>query len=200
MQVTAPTVEPLTIAAAKLQVRLETTADDPLVLDAIRAAREYCESFADISAATTTWRLTLDAFPIGGEWTWGVQGANPDTPWSGYGAAGLIRVPRPPLQSVTTIKYVDLNGTLQTLASTEYRVDADSMPARITPEYGKIWPVTRPVIGAVQVNYVAGYTTVPEKVLQAIRLLFAAYYERREPTPTELNSAHNLLWMAWHGG
>src|SRR3990167_7420015 len=68
-----------------------------------------------------------------------------------------IELPLPPLRSVTSITYVDQDGTTQTLSSTLYTVDSSSEPARITPAYGEVWPSTRDQVNAVTVRFVAGY-------------------------------------------
>lgn len=63
----------------------------------------------------------------------------------------------PPLQSVTSITYVDVDGATQTLSASLYSVDIKSQPARITPAYDEEWPDTRVQNNAVIVRFVAGY-------------------------------------------
>lgn len=88
-----------------------------------------------------------------------------------------------PLAAVSSILYLDANGTEQTLSSSLYRLDADPNQARITPAYGCSWPSTHPVIAAVTLNYTAGYgsgnTSVPEIKRNAILRLVATLYENR---------------------
>jgi hypothetical protein len=48
-----------------------------------------------------------------------------------------------PLQSVTTVKYYDASGVLQTLASTVYQVDTVSQPGRIVLAPTQIWPTVQ---------------------------------------------------------
>jgi len=97
--------------------------------------------------------------------------------------------PLPPLQSVTSIKYLDTAGDEQTLDSAAYRVDIYSHPARITPAYGYTWPALRDVINAITIEFVTGYgdevTDVPEDLRHAIRLLAAHYFDERSATSTE---------------
>ena len=73
---------------------------------------------------------------------------------------------------MTTLKYVDTSGTLQTLVQdTDYQVDADSEPGRLLPFPGKYWPPTRRQANAVQVTFVAGYglaAAVPDTIVCAI--------------------------------
>jgi hypothetical protein len=60
---------------------------------------------------TQTFEYTLDGFP-----------ANPSLIYS----ASVIDLPRPPLQSVEFIQYIDTAGNVQTLASEDYVADASS--------------------------------------------------------------------------
>lgn len=164
--VTAPTEQPLSTAEAKLHLRIDEdqTSEDALVADLVRAASEYCEGLQRRAYVTQTWKFTLDAFP-----------------WNSDG--GAILVPKPPLQSVTSIKYVDSTGALVTLDSSEYTVDAVSQPGRIVPAYGKSWPTTRSVPNAVEVEFVCGYglgAVVPFAEKQAMKLLTGHWYLHRE--------------------
>lgn len=97
----------------------------------------------------------------------------------------VIELPIPPLQTITCIKYVDINGDWQTLPSSAYRVSgAQSWRPEIAPAHGETWPSTRNVRQSVEVRIRVGYgdtaDDVPEELLQAIRLLVAHYYKQRE--------------------
>jgi uncharacterized phiE125 gp8 family phage protein len=112
-----------------------------------------------------------------------------------------ILVPRPPLISVSSITYVDGNGTTQTLSAAAYKVDTDSEPGRITPAYGYCWPTTRAEINAIAITYVAGYATraaVPASIKQAMLLLIGHWYENREAVGqvggTVAMAVESLLW------
>ena len=67
--------------------------------------------------------------------------------------------------------------------SAEYTVDLSSEPARLTPKFGYIWPVTLPQIGAVQIDYTAGYANaaaVPDELKAWILLRIGSLYANRE--------------------
>lgn len=68
----------------------------------------------------------------------------------------------PPLQTVSAITYVDIDGVTQTLDPSLYLVDNISRPARIEPAYGVVWPSTREQMSAVKVRFVAGYGTAAD--------------------------------------
>lgn len=167
--ITAPVVEPVSLTEMKLHLR-ETESDQDAVISAlIRAAREYAENLTRRAFVTQTLELRLD---------------------DGFPAE--IKVPRPPLQSVSFIKYLDLAGVLQTLAASVYQINS-SEPARIKPAYNQYWPTIRGGdFSSVQVRFVAGYLplgspddyagNVPEGIKQWMKVRVAQLYENREAT------------------
>lgn len=166
--VTAPAGEPLQLTDVKVHMRVDGTADDVLISGLITSARQKFDgkdAWFGRALLTQTWDLFLDAFP------------------------SEISVPLPPLQSVTTITYIDTAGTPIVLAGTEYTVDNKSEPGRIVPAYGKSWPVSRDSTpNAVTVRFVGGYgnaSAVPEEIKTWLKQAVAHLYLRRE-APADL--------------
>lgn len=169
---TAPAVEPITRAEAKLQLRIESDIDDDhTLIDAlITGAREWCENYCRRSFVRRTLELRMDCWP-------------PE-----------ILLPRGPVLSVTHVKYVDSGGTLSTLATSAYQTDIYALPGRIVPAFGSVWPSIKPSeLNAVLVEYEAGYAStetsptdaagnVPAAVKAAIKLIIGHLYENRELT------------------
>jgi len=61
-------------------------------------------------------------------------------------------------------------------------VGASSEPARITPAFGLIWPVTRWQMNAVRVRFVAGYgnaSAVPQGIKTWMLMRIATLWENR---------------------
>lgn len=159
-RVTPASLLAVSIPEVKAQARVDIDEDDALLERKIKAATEYAEAVQNRALLTSTWRMTLDCFPC----------------WE-------IRLMMPPLQSVTSITYVDTDGTTQTLSSSAYLVSADSEPGRITPAYGYVWPAVRHQPEAVKITYIAGYTAaslVPVSTREGILALAATMYEFRE--------------------
>lgn len=177
--VSGPATEPVSLSEAKNFLRIDSdiTQDDALLTMLIAAARRYAESYLGRSLITQTWKQVSDAFP-GNQQTL----VMPGVPYSWPSHALLLG--RSPVQSITSVQYLDMGGTLQTMSSSDYAVDLVSEPTRITPVFGKIWPVTLPQIGAVSVTYVAGYgaaaAAVPEGIRQWILLRLSTLYQNRE--------------------
>jgi uncharacterized phiE125 gp8 family phage protein len=96
-----------------------------------------------------------------------------------------LELPIAPVQSVTSITYVDVDQAEQTLPATDYFVRIVDGVARIVPATGKTWPATAYIDGAVKVVFIAGYgeaADVPADLKQAIKMLAAHLYENREAT------------------
>lgn len=166
--VTSPAVEPLTPLQVKDQLRVETGTDDVFIDGLIAAARQHLDGRdggLNRALITQTWELRLDEFPI-------------------HDPLGAIRLPYPPLQSVTSVKYLDLAGVEQTVPAADYVVDTQSRVGRVVLAPDTSWPETRDTIHAVRIQYVAGYgdagTDVPAPIRQAMLLLIGHWYEHRE--------------------
>lgn len=174
---TAPASEPVTTAEAKAFANVEISSDDTLIDGYIKAAREYVERVGLArSLMTQTITLKLDMFP-----------ETDETP---------ILLPQPPVQSVTSISYVDTSGTTQAWSSSRYSVDTTSEPCRIVPAWGFSWPGTRYITNAVTVVYVAGYANagaVPETIKTAIKFLACHWYQNREPIAIG-SAVSNVPW------
>lgn len=193
--VAGPASEPVSLAEAKAQCRIDQdVTDEDALIDSLRiSARQWCENFTHRAFVPTTWDDQRDGFP-------------PDV-WE---------LPIAPVVSVTSISYVATDGTTTTWSSALYTTDLPAGPkagsGRITPIYGGYFPSTRDVMNAATVRFVAGYgatvalavPAVPFPIKAAIKLLIAHWYARREPvnignlvTPIPL-TVESLLWPYKH--
>lgn len=192
--ITPPAVEPVSLAEAKQHARIEYPDDDALVAGLITAARLVCETELRRAFISQTWETYLDYWPWPGQspgtgamgfyrgsYIPQIQGY-PYTPWS------TIQIDNPNLISVTSISYIDVDGTVQTLDPSKYQVELGA-PGRIHPAYGTTWPPIRCMPGAITVNYLAGYgtaaTDVPPCIAVAIKMMVAELYENREMTAVQ---------------
>jgi uncharacterized phiE125 gp8 family phage protein len=159
---TPPASEPVSLAEAKLHLRVDDSAEDALITRLISAARIQCEQMAGRAFITRTLTAMLDEWP----------------------ADGLIELPYPPVISVASIIYTDQAGAPTTWPASNYQVDATSTPGRIGLAYNKRWPTAtlRP-LAPIAVQYTAGYgvaAAVPEPYKQGMLLLIGHWYENRE--------------------
>ena len=61
--VTAPTIEPVTVAETREHLRIDEDDEDALLTTFIEIARDYCEGYQNRAYITQTWDLWLDDFP-----------------------------------------------------------------------------------------------------------------------------------------
>ena len=166
--VTPPASEPVTVEEAKGALRVTHSRDDDRLGDAITAARQYFEEHTGRQVMPAVWRARFDYFPYFRE---------------------LIRLPRPPLTAVNSIQYIDPAGAEQVWPAAEYVAEFYAGPYA---ERGSIrpanlpnlicYPTTLRVPNAIQVEFNAGYSSVPGGVKMAILKLVGGLYE--EPGDT----------------
>jgi uncharacterized phiE125 gp8 family phage protein len=179
-----PALPVVSLADARLQLKLlpsDPTTEDGLIAACVSAATMDAEHIMQRAVMPQKWQLTVDQFAR-------------DPNWSRVYSIGLtsasayydgLDLQRPPVTGIDSIKYVDaVNGTLTTLASTEYQlVNASDYTARVVPAYGKSWPSVRPQPEAVQILFSCGYVdaaSVPEAIKQWIKLRAASLFNNRE--------------------
>ena len=160
--ITAPASEPLTLQEAKDHLRFTDSSEDTLISALIVAARQHIENLTGRALITQTLELQLDGFP----------------------ATRKILLPSSPVQSVSSVKYYDTDGALQTWSSTEYQVVTSQIVPVIAPASGYDWPETdTDTLASVQVRYIAGFgnaAAIPEPIKQAMRLLIGHLFTNRE--------------------
>lgn len=167
--ITPPDDPIITLEAARLQCRVDawgsppSNPEDPLLLSYIAGATnelDGVDGWLNRALVTQTWQLTLNYFP-----------------------SRPIKIPLPPLQSVTSIIYDAPDGTETTMDPADYRVITDTDPGRVIAPGG--WPATLDQEGAVRLTFVSGYGApedVPEIIRNYIRARVAQLYNFRELT------------------
>lgn len=162
--VSGPTFEPVSLEEAKEWCRIDEddTSQDATLLMLIIAMREYAEDITGRSFAQRTLELRLRAFP-----------------------ASVIELPNGPVQSVTSIGYLDADGVLQSLdaSPSAWQEDIYSTPAVVSPAVGASWPSAQDALGAARIRYVAGYANqnaIPEKLRLWMHTRISRFYENRE--------------------
>lgn len=163
-----PPAEPITLAQAKLHLKVDVSDDDDLIEALIRAAREWAENYTRRSFVERTLELRLDCFPR------------------------LILLPRGPVRELVSLQYLDQGGDLQDVPASLYQTDLYAEPARIAPVFGAVWPVPQfGALNAVVATYRAGYEpgtesptdyaeNIPSAIKAALKLLVGHWYEHRE--------------------
>lgn len=161
--VTDAVVEPIGLQEAKEHLRVDHDDDDAWLLGAIPAVRQRMEDMAHRALVSQTREAVLGNWP----------------------ADRVVVLPRPPLISVTSVKYTDEDGVEATLDASNYLVDTRSTPGRIVFKTTAVIPsVTLREVDGIVIRYVAGYgaaaSDVPEIFKRAMLLWLGELYENRE--------------------
>jgi len=138
------------------------TTEDPYLTSLIKTATLQAEDITKRRFITQTWKIYLDNFPC----------------------SSWIEIPHSPLQSISSIQYIDGEGDTQTFSSSLYNVSVARERGRIQLNIGEVWPQTQRRQDAVIITAVVGYgaarSAVPEPIKQAMLLMLGHWYNQRE--------------------
>lgn len=158
----SPAVQALSLTYVKSHIRALGTSDDTLIGVYIDQATSYFEEQTGRQCLLATREAWLDAFPFIGM----------------SGADQRIELPKPPLVSVVSVKYIDANGVLQSFRGGSpiadlYRISAPAgdyaTRGYVEPLYGQRWPTARAETGAVRIQYTCGYGSTSAAMPQLVR-------------------------------
>jgi uncharacterized phiE125 gp8 family phage protein len=170
-----PAAEPVTVAELKDWLRLDGSDQDTMLSSMITAARVSIEEHTRRSFVQRSIVQSLAGFPAG----------------------GCIELVRPPLASVTSVKYYDTDNDQQTIDSSNYLVDVIREPGVVRPIDTYDWPSVYERSDAVQITFVAGYsadaTSVPETMKALTKMIAADMFEHPE-AQSELRLTENKQW------
>ncbi|WP_051534688.1 head-tail connector protein [Deefgea rivuli] len=151
-QLTLPASEPVSLADMKSYLKVDHTDEDALINILIPAARRRAEHLTGQIIAQRTFRV--DACKFGD---------------------GVL--PLSPVQSVSAVQYLDINGALQTLLGVDF-FPYPLSPQIFAPTTG--WPTVKSgKPNAVQVICTAGMSPVPEDIVAWVMLRVSTAFENR---------------------
>lgn len=202
-------LQPITLAEAKKQCRLEIPDDDILIASWIDSARLRAEVLLRQTLLATTYNWFMDQFPASanGYYNRLVRLMGPNPQWLPNGAA-ILYLPKGPLVSVASVQYYNAQGQYLTVDPSTYFVST-GLGSRVQPLIGFVWPVVRPQIDGVCVQFTAGQATaatITENVKSACRLMVAHWYEHREevgdtqtfPVPNAVDALLSATDPGWY--
>ena len=151
--------QPISLAEAKVHLRVDTTADDNLIEDSIVAAREWAEDYTGLVLTRREVTETLPAF------------------------SARMRLRAWPIvdDEPILVSYRDTSGVNQSIENAELNIAA--RPGLIFPFLGQQWPWHGTVDGSIYVTFTAGYAgpaEIPKVIKQAMLIMVTAFYEDRE--------------------
>ncbi len=113
------------------------------------AARSHVEAYCGTRLASQTVSIKCDGF------------------------SDFVRLSESPVQSVSSVSYVDASGATQTLSADVYELRSDGLEAAIVLKYGQAWPSIRQG-SRITVTVVVGYAAVPPAIVHAMLLRIQA--------------------------
>lgn len=166
--VTPAASDPLSLADAKLHLRVDISDDDDLISALITAATKYAEDYSGRAGITRTLALVVPCVP---------------------GSDQIIRLPMPGFQTtpaITSIYYrASADGASTLWDSANYELaHVGEWTYGVRPVYNGQWPSDLAnVADTMTITYTTGEalsTTVDARLILAIKLMVADWYEHRE--------------------
>ncbi len=180
--VTKPATTAVDLEEIKMHCRVDLDDEDTYLEGLVLSATEDVEQVTGRKLITQTWKLLFNEWPGGAE----------------------IILPFGECVSVSSIKYIDVDGVEATWDEENYIVDTDSVPGRVVIGYDKSWPSGQLYsVNPIVVEFVTGYgaaVDVPEKIKHAIKMIVKHWHENREPVLVGASVANipltvdRLLW------
>lgn len=175
---TEPAQEPVTLQEVKEYLRVEDSTDERTIRPLIETARRFAEEHMGRALFSTTFTQYYDSV------------SDMDSPlWEGMRTGpylnyykNYLTLGKSPAVSVTHVKTYDDSDNATTMENTKYYVDSGREPARIVLRTGESFPTALRVANAIEVEYVAGYSSIysiPEPIRMGILQHIAHLYEHR---------------------
>ncbi len=163
VQVLVPaSMEPVSLAETKTFLQLDSSHDDALVADLVRAATEAVEQTTGRALIARTLRQTLKSWPD----------------------KGIIELAIRPLISITQVQSVDAMGVASLVDPGDYYVDVNR--ARIIALPAFLRPAFMHPAEELQIDFVAGYgvdtSFIPASFRMSVLLIVRDLYEHRGET------------------
>ncbi|MBL8538036.1 MAG: phage head-tail connector protein [Hyphomonadaceae bacterium] len=160
--VTPPASEPVSLAEAKLFLRIDHATEDGLIETLIGAARAAVEAGCGRVLITRRVRESLDI-------------------WRRDAAQGAI-LSSGPVTNVVAVRLLATNGAQSIIEADRYRLDGARDRPRLVFEAGL--PATLRSVGGIEIEYDAGFAASAADLPVALRLatltIVAALYEARQ--------------------
>lgn len=164
----------LDVPTLKNHLRIEGSDHDARLIDIADHVGDWLETHLDRALLTSTYEYRLDFFPF-----------------------REIELPVAPVQSVTSVQYVDTSGALVAWDAAKWDLDNhdDTGRAFIRPAFGEVFPTPRNDHNVVLVTFVAGWadtSKIPESIIRGGLLLAGHLFENTEAAaPVQL---HDVPW------
>jgi uncharacterized phiE125 gp8 family phage protein len=172
--ITPPVNEPVTLAEASLWMRYDQTMQTSVITALITAARIDVETWTNRTLIDTTYEYYLPNL------------------------CSSMDIPTSTVQSITSITYIDTNGTEQTLDPTLYALDNISIRNKVYRLPNQFFPDVQVQPNAVKMTFPAGFgadgTDVPQNLRQGLLMRLAELFEYREANTSAPRQPNKMTW------
>ena len=138
--------EPITLAEAKLFLRINGTAQDDLITELITVTREIAEEYMGRSIVEQTWQMIFDD-----------------------AISGNIPLLRCPIVAISSVKSIDEDDAETVIDTGLYSLNSDEEIVLENYISGH----------KIEIEYTAGYTTVPTTIKQGMLMHIVAMHDDR---------------------
>tara|TARA_R110000751_G_scaffold69591_1_gene141272 strand:- start:87 stop:692 length:606 start_codon:yes stop_codon:yes gene_type:complete len=163
--ITTPSTVPIvTLAEAKIHLRVSHNDDDAYITSLVSVAKDTIDNYCNTLVMYTKCKQRADC-------------------WNDMSELYFSPVKNSGELNVIDIKYYDKDDVLQTWAASNYLVDIFSSPARIGLSIGSSIPETSNRLNAIECEYDVGTKTqsdVPLALQQCALILIGQFYENRQ--------------------
>lgn len=155
-----PAVEPLSLAEAKLHLRVDDAAEDTTIGSLIVAARRHVEQVTGLALIQQGWSLYLDRWP-------GMQ----------------VVLPLSPLIAIADVWVYGEDDVGAAVDAAHWFADNVSRPPRLVLRSGRAWPRPGRTANGIEIAFSAGFgaspAQVPQPLRQAMLRLIAHWFDNR---------------------
>lgn len=173
--ITPPAAEPVSLAEAKLFLRVDADAEDDLISALIIAAREAVDQGCGRALITRRVRESLDI-------------------WR-RDAVGGAELGLGPVTNVVAVRLLTPDGSESVIDAERYRLDGARDRPRLVFESGV--PATLRAAGGIEIDYDTGFAATAAEIPNALRMavlhIVAALYEARQGEAALPESARALM-------
>lgn len=157
----SPSTLPVSLAEAKLHLRVTTSTEDDMITEMIKSARHYVEGEMGIKIMQVSAEGYMDSFPSG----------------------NFIEIPVYPVTGIDKIEYFAPDTEAYSVFSSgDWVLDSSRKYPRVYLKPDHDWPDTSDQVNSVKVTFNAGYPSasdVPENWKAAIKLVVSNLFENR---------------------
>ncbi len=173
-----PSIEPVSLAEAKLHLRVDHGDDDTLISNLIISCRQLVESHLNMALIEQTWLWAFDRWEDVAKFK--TSANNVVLPFT-TGGGRYVSVPRGVISAVVSINTYDENDTATPWDIPNVIIDQGD--GRICLRYGTVWPKPSRSSLGVEIIYKAGFGAsaddVPAPIRHAVLNMVAYYYDLR---------------------